>query len=1221
MKKISKKADTPAKPPPLSKKAASRSESERQLQVLQGALQALKNVLASQNIDVEQIGKPTKQTKQARSEPKTKAKAKAKAKSKISTKSTKTPPERILESYNASEKGDAKSTKQKYADEVQGTTVDTAPTLLTTPNDEPTSSMSKAGRPRRVAPAKRARSKRTAALVRSTAGLQPKLTTSREPTKKPINGGTISHATLRESLRNLSLKEDENNIDRPPMIRRVDGEIRSPYQTIGEPFILNESVMKRTLGQPFSGEPPTTEVKEAWKNSSMRKLIISSVSSRGLQVDPIETERVPIPSLSYGLERVLFNPGVYCLQDPRSRVYNFDPYLSQIMPIQEFDFNALKQYVTSSKDTTLIRIAKEHGKKYTGSTSSMTSMLSHFHYLLSSWREIDTSMLSRTIQPDSVQFTRLMRGPAAVFLHWKDGAYAIDADKEFDTANILSMLGKSMEKLLTLPTEEYERYRHVNSDQITEEERNAEEAFHYTGFGDFMMRSQLDAYDPRIPGTGTFDLKTRAVVSIRMDARGFHKGLGYEIRKRFGQWESFEREYYDMIRSAFLKYSLQVRMGRMDGIFVAFHNTQRIFGFQYIPLEEMDLALHGTSNKSLGTKEYLLSLKLLNDVLDRATKRFPEQSLRIHFETRTSVGAPFMYIFAKPVTKEDIDEVQNAGKSSIEAFEKEMLGIAKEEADADSEPIVENDDVVDEDDDTEESSVAQEMSSLEAWKEVRHMVEDAVNDDELGVGAVREAIEDSLEQSGLLHARSSAEARRYVDALLSALTSDNPSEPIAQSLGALTEEDIEVDEDDAPSSLLEKPESELELSGDEQSILGGKVETKQSQNDEEQEESTEILGTNDQPKIDETGNGNSISQPETATESPEDHTQEVDQSVDIATLEEPPVAESDETVSINEGLSSKEADVETSKAMEEDEVEEEDEETDDFDDEIETEGSKKEPNTASSMSPLKDLISKMARRIDEKAVSEEADSSLDNSSKLKEFERILGELIARSKDEQVHPQQDKTSTEPDAEGKSLAEEGDSLAEGIKSIESQLKEAGKAEEPSAKSSKRKAAEDEDDPNLFGMVLTIKNKVNNEYVTRPENLKKSDNWTVEYNVEEIKGKRAQTIYSQCLTRRRKILEDAGDRDSEWYSMFRGQLRKRTSSGRKYRAAEIARAMGKPVHVLGRGRDQAVPWDQVFGKMQMDESVQPKIVLKEDGLYDKFEAEMDRSGEAEGPSDKEN
>ena len=73
--------------------------------------------------------------------------------------------------------------------------------------------------------------------------------------------------------------------------------------------------------------------------------------------------------------------------------------------------------------------------------------------------------------------------------------------------------------------------------------------------------------------------------------------------------ESFEREYYDLIRSAFLKYryenlnlsnqmnsnlfSFQVRIGNMDGVIVAYHNTARMFWLQYIPLQETDEALFG----------------------------------------------------------------------------------------------------------------------------------------------------------------------------------------------------------------------------------------------------------------------------------------------------------------------------------------------------------------------------------------------------------------------------------------------------------------------------------------------------------------------------------------------------------------------------------------------------------------------------------------------------
>lgn len=294
------------------------------------------------------------------------------------------------------------------------------------------------------------------------------------------------------------------------------------------------------------------------------------------------------------------------------------------MPVTEFDFNAVAAYITSSEDKRLENLAKELKKKYVGSTSSMTNVLSHFHFLLSHWRNINAQHLSKEFPVEYRNFTQLSRAPAAVFLRNKgDGTYAIDPDKEFDTDSILSLLGRSLEKMLTLPPENYASLRKSNAAESGS--HNFSDKFHYSTLGDILMRSQLDAHDPRLPGTGMFDLKTRAVVSVRMDVTNFHLGSGYQIKTLKGQWESFEREYYDMIRAAFLKYSLQVRMGRMDGIFVAFHNTERIFGFQYVSLDEMDSTIHESWGSGIGEREFKLSLMLLNEVLNKATKRFPEK--------------------------------------------------------------------------------------------------------------------------------------------------------------------------------------------------------------------------------------------------------------------------------------------------------------------------------------------------------------------------------------------------------------------------------------------------------------------------------------------------------------------------------------------------------------------------------------------------------------------
>ena len=86
--------------------------------------------------------------------------------------------------------------------------------------------------------------------------------------------------------------------------------------------------------------------------------------------------QVPVATLAHSLDRVLFNPGVHFLRDPRSGVYNFTrDTLENVPKISEFDFSKLPQYVTSSKDETLKEIAANQGKTFSGSTSSTVGML------------------------------------------------------------------------------------------------------------------------------------------------------------------------------------------------------------------------------------------------------------------------------------------------------------------------------------------------------------------------------------------------------------------------------------------------------------------------------------------------------------------------------------------------------------------------------------------------------------------------------------------------------------------------------------------------------------------------------------------------------------------------------------------------------------------------------------------------------------------------------
>ncbi|KAG7288778.1 hypothetical protein NEMBOFW57_005136 [Staphylotrichum longicolle] len=886
------------------------------------------------------------------------------------------------------------------------------------------------------------------------------------------------------------------------------------------------------------------------KAGKTQPLTISRIDARSLNLIPIRKPQPPVPRLAYGLDRVLFNPGVYHIQDPRSRVFNFDPYLERIMPIKEFDFNAIKQYVTSSKDTTLIDTAAEYKKKYTGSTSSMTSTLSHFHYLLSAWRPINPALLSRGFDVESYKFTRIMRAPSATFLHWKDGVYAIDADKEYDTANVLSMLGKSMEKFLTLPKEEFEKYRKTNSDQLTEEDRNGPESYHYTTLGDFMMRSQLDAYDPRLPGTGMFDLKTRAVVTIRMDARDYHKGMGYEIRERFGQWESFEREYYDMIRSAFLKYSLQVRMGRMDGIFVAYHNTERIFGFQYIPLPEMDLALHGQADTTLGDREFKLSLHLLNKVLDRASAKYPNRSLRLHFEARgEDSAAPFIYIFAKPVTPVEIDEIQGATAAKVEEFERRMMGLvtgegrSPEEDDVGEEAVEEAEEAdVDEVDGEGEG----EVTSSAAWEDVMAKVEDELEDEEHGMTFVRESIEDALRESGLLRTTAPDETQRYVDAFLEALISNG--RPAAE-------------RDSDYQTAAEEPAEDLaeELIEDEEGAETSETETLvEEQVEEEAEKDAEEQTT------------------QTSETEPPVRSDEVVPESGATPTGTPTVAE--QVVEQAEEL----VDEQIEKPAEE----QREVPTEKTEDEAQTPTAADSPTDEPT---LKDLILKLATQIragpsekrtspaeDEDVVEEETP---EHSVRLRKIERLLTEL----------------TEEADEAGRGeenvLLESGTvSPEEAAAELEKRATEPAKSQQTTPTTPEQPASKPQfstkgfrDEANggeLYGLILTIRNKVDGEYVVRPENLDAKQRWTVEYALEEIPERRANTLYRMVLNRRRNLLypDDGYDKDAKWYHMFRGRLDAYSQSGRSFRRREDARLRDEPVvHVYGA--DGPVSYPDVF------------------------------------------
>ena len=92
----------------------------------------------------------------------------------------------------------------------------------------------------------------------------------------------------------------------------------------------------------------------------------------GPDIEPINEMR-PISQLAHGLDRALFkyvdgvihsksssdqlnSPGVNWLQDPRSRIFNYDPWLQKIPSVRDFAFERLPGFVKSSRDEVRLRL-------------------------------------------------------------------------------------------------------------------------------------------------------------------------------------------------------------------------------------------------------------------------------------------------------------------------------------------------------------------------------------------------------------------------------------------------------------------------------------------------------------------------------------------------------------------------------------------------------------------------------------------------------------------------------------------------------------------------------------------------------------------------------------------------------------------------------------------------------------------------------------------------
>lgn len=98
-----------------------------------------------------------------------------------------------------------------------------------------------------------------------------------------------------------------------------------------------------------------------------------------------------------------------------------------------------------------------------------------------------------------------------------------------------------------------------------------------------------------------------------------------------------------------------------------------------------------------------------------------------------------------------------------------------------------------------------------------------------------------------------------------------------------------------------------------------------------------------------------------------------------------------------------------------------------------------------------------------------------------------------------------------------------------------------------------SEPEEPRELLAMTLTIRNKVDDTYVTRPDNLSADSDWTVEYSIEEIdENDQAWTRYEESCERLSKAyLRSDEKRLAGWYnSQYMRLLYELSEKGRLWR-----------------------------------------------------------------------
>ncbi|MCJ1296690.1 hypothetical protein MMC34_008256 [Xylographa carneopallida] len=509
----------------------------------------------------------------------------------------------------------------------------------------------------------------------STARLAP-LASSQPSKRRPV----VTAPPLTTSLL-LSPLDDEPLVPRQEQLRRAKqqaDERKQAHRTQHLQHRLSKQHHASSHAQPHAASHPGQRQPRHAGNDRQRGRR-TKPSNRGEFVSPLHNlvaTRHPsfIPAATMPpLLATALRPIVNTTQPRMLAEVTAEPYWTAIPPLDSLHFDRFGSFTPPSRDHTLLQLAASAGLPVAASTSSSTPPLSHCTYAIVG-REgaVDVSLLGDDFADMRRSFTFTATAPVSVILRrrWVDeqgnvvarhvsleemeageaaqdglsgltAVWAVDRlQGARERTTILSELGQAMERMLTMEPDEFQSaFIKPPADTTTSSFpspssspfRPPAQQYSYLSTGTSLIRAQLDCHDPSLtsPPSPVFDIKTRATHAIRYNLHRYEEQLDYHITKQSGLYNSFEREYYDMGRSAFLKYVLQCRIGGMQGVMVAYHNTQRVFGLQMIAVAEMERLILGQHAGLLGDKVYAASLQLLDNVYRRVAERVQAEAQRL----------------------------------------------------------------------------------------------------------------------------------------------------------------------------------------------------------------------------------------------------------------------------------------------------------------------------------------------------------------------------------------------------------------------------------------------------------------------------------------------------------------------------------------------------------------------------------------------------------------